>query len=65
MKTTIKQQKSILSIIKSEINAGNGIKTISALLNGYGNPDNVFIDDNKIAIRVNHDYTYLTAKYGY
>ena len=65
MKTTIKQQKDILRMIKSEVKAGNGIKTISALLRGYGNPDNVFVDGNKVSIRVSHISTHLTVKDGY
>ena len=52
-------------MIQSEISAGNGIKTISALVRGYGNPDNVFIDANKVSVRVSHSYTHLIVKDGY
>lgn len=65
MKTTVKQQRSILSMIKKEVDNNTGVKSIAALVRGYGNPDNVVIDGNKISIRVSHKNTYLYAKDGY
>lgn len=65
MKTTVKQQKSILAMINKELALGAGVKSIVALLRGYGNPDNVQIIDCKICIRVSHETTFLYAKNGY
>lgn len=65
MKTTVREQRDILKMVKAEIAKGSGIKSIEALLRGYGNPDNVFIDGTKIGVRVSHDFTYLRANDGY
>lgn len=65
MKTTVRQQRSILSMINKEVKNGCGIKSIVALIRGYGNPDNVTIEGNKVTIRISHEHTYLTLRDGY
>lgn len=65
MKTTVRQQRLNLSHIKSEIEKGNGIKSIVAFIIGLGNPDNINVNGNTISIRISHKYTHLTVKDGY
>jgi len=65
MKTTVKQQKSILAAIKADIANGAGVKSIVAFVRGYGNPDNVCIDGTKVSVRVSHENNYFNLKEGY
>jgi len=52
-------------MVKAELATGAGVKSIAALLRGYGNPDNVQIIDCKICVRVSHETTFLYANSGY